>query len=100
MADLSTITTGGVTYNICDDVARTAITNDCITISATLSSLPRTISNVAITSDMVVVNATFGTPANIVSNISWATSNGQITLSGTLSGSTTCVLVLAKSESV
>lgn len=114
MADLATITVGSTTYNISDATARTnistlnsglsavedAIEHDCIAFTATLSSLPTTISKSAITSGMSVISAVFGTPNNIGSDISWTTSNGSLALSGTLNGSTTATFILAKSESV
>lgn len=49
----------------------------------------KTYSNSKITSDMRVCNAVFGTPANVTSDITWTTSNGSVTFSGTLSGATT-----------
>ena len=114
MADLSTITVGNVTYDIADETAGTnistltsgletvteAIEHDCIALTATLSSLPTTISKSAITSGMMVVSATFGTPSNVASDITWTTSNGSLALSGTLNGSTAATFILVKSETV
>ena len=94
------MTTGGVTYDIMDAVAREAVENDCITLSATLTAFPRTITNTAITADMAVISATFGSPQNLDSDVTWTTSSGKIVLRGTLSGSTTATLILAKTESV
>lgn len=97
MADTSTITVNGVTYNIKDQVARAGM-NPILTLSVgTFSSLPKTISNAAITYDMVVLSCVFGTPSAITSDITWQTSNGQLTLRGSISGSTTAQIVLGRS---
>lgn len=63
-------------------------------LTATLTTTPATISNAAITETMRVVGCTFGTPSAILSDVTWTTSNGNIVLSGTMSGSTTVDLVL------
>lgn len=63
-------------------------------IQATVTSLPKTISNSSITATMRVVDLAFGTPSAIKSDISWTTADGSIVLSGTMSGSTTADIVL------
>ena len=97
MADVSTITANGVTYNIKDTVARNGM-NAILTISVgSFSSMPKTISNASITSDHVLVGVVFGNPLAVVSDVGWTTSNGQIVLTGTMIGSTTAQIVLGKS---
>ena len=65
----------------------------------TVSSLPATVSNSEVTSDMVVLQSTFGTPSAATSNWTVSTSEGQLTISGSISGSTTLTLYLMKSRS-
>lgn len=97
MADTSTITVNGVTYNIRDQVARAGM-NPILTLSVgTFSSLPKTISDASITADMVVLSCVFSNPAAITSDITWSTSAGQLQLSGSMSGSTAAQIVLGKS---
>ena len=64
-------------------------------ISATLTTLPTTINDSGITESMRVINCVFGTPSAITSPVAWATSDGNIALSGTMSGSTTIDIDLA-----
>lgn len=64
-------------------------------ITANLTTLPTTISNSAIKADMRVVDMSFGTISALTSDIAWSTSDGNIALSGTMSGSTTVDIVLA-----
>ena len=66
-------------------------------ITSTLTTLPATISNASILSTMRVVNCVFGSPANVTSDVAWATSDGEIALSGTMvaSSSTTIDIDLA-----
>lgn len=97
MADVSTITANGVTYNIKDAVARAGL-NNILTISVgSFNSFPKTVSNANITADHVVLEMSFGNPSVILSPISWTTSNGSIVLTGTINGSTTAQIVLGKS---
>lgn len=65
-----------------------------IHLTATLTSLPVTLSNANITADMRVVECVFGTPSAIRSDVSWTTSAGEIVLGGSMSGSTTVDLIL------
>lgn len=62
----------------------------------TISALPQTFQGSGITEDMVVVNAYFGTPSAMGGDWTVATSNGAVTISGTISGSTTLTLYLAR----
>jgi hypothetical protein len=63
-------------------------------LTATITSLPATLSNSAITAAMRVIECAFGTPGAITSDVTWTTAAGSIVLSGTMSGSTTVDLVL------
>lgn len=65
---------------------------------ASFSSLPQTITNSSITSDMVVVNSVLGSPAAQTGDWTITTSDGSLTVSGSISGSTTLTLYLAKSR--
>lgn len=69
-----------------------ALMVDC----GTVSSLPTTISDANVTSDMVVVNSYLGTPSAMTGNWTVATSNGSLTISGNISGSTSVKLYLTK----
>lgn len=97
MADVSQITADGVIYNVKDAVARNALENKILTLTVgAFSSLPKTISNSKITTDMVVLSCVFGTPTAIKSDINWATSAGQLRLTGSMSGTTTAVITLGR----
>ena len=61
---------------------------------ASFSSFPQTISNSAITAGMRVVNCVWGTPYAITSAVTWTTTDGSLTLSGNISGSTTAEIDL------
>ena len=63
---------------------------------AAFSSLPKTISNASITSEHVVLSATLGTPSAQVGDWTVSTSNGSVTISGSVTGSTTLRLVLGR----
>ena len=67
---------------------------DCGTVSA----LPATISETEITADMVALKATLGTPSAQTSDWTVDTSDGSLTISGSVSGSTTVTLYLCKSR--
>lgn len=99
MADASQITVDGVTYNVKDVVARNALENKILTLTVgAFSSLPQIISNSKITADMVVLSIAFGVPTAITSGVGWATSAGQLMLTGSISGTTTAVITLGKSS--
>jgi len=72
---------------------------ECLVINCgTVSSLPKTVTNSNVEDDMVVLQATLGTPAAQLSDWTVSTSNGSLTISGTISGSTTLTLYLMKSR--
>lgn len=62
------------------------------------NSLPQTVTDTNIEDDMVVVNSVLGTPSSQTGDWTVNTSNGSLTISGTISGSTTLTLYLAKSR--
>jgi len=65
----------------------------------TISSLPATINDTEITNDMVVVHSELGTLAAQVGYWTVTTSNGSLRISGTIEGSTTVTLYLARGRS-
>lgn len=65
---------------------------------ASFSSLPQSSSNSNITSDMVVVNSVLGTPSAQTGDWTVTTSDGSVSVSGDISGSTTLTLYLMKSR--
>lgn len=73
---------------------------ECLVItSSSYSSLPQTITNANITSDMVVVNSVLSNPSAQTGDWTVTTSNGSLTISGSISGSTTVTLYLIKQRS-
>lgn len=68
--------------------------------TGTVSSLPTTITDSNITSDMVVINqyGAVGTPSMQGSDLTVTTTDGSVTISGTLSGSTNITLYLMRSR--
>ena len=73
--------------------------NKCLVITkAAFSSLPQTITDSRITSDMVVINSVLGTPSAQTGDWTVETSNGSLTVSGTISGSTTLTLYLINQQ--
>lgn len=67
-----------------------------VKVTGTLSSNTTTISNANVTSDMVVSNHYFGTPSAVTGELTVTTSNGSVTITGTISGSTAVTLYLEK----
>ena len=68
-----------------------------VTLSS-VSSLPQTVSNASVESDMVVVNSALSNPAAQTGDWTVSTSNGSLTLSGNISGTTNATLYLMKSR--
>lgn len=64
----------------------------------TISSLPATVTNANITNDMLVLRTVFGNPSAQLGDWSVSTSNGSLTISGTISGSTALTLYLMKAR--
>ena len=65
---------------------------------ASFSSLPQTVSDSRITDDMVCLKAELGTPSAQTGDWTVTTSAGSLTISGSISGSTTATLYLARKE--
>ena len=94
--DLSLVTTGEkYAWNNASGGADEA---KVLILSATVSSLPTTISNSSITSDMVVLKSDFSDPSAQVGDLTVTTSDGSLTIAGTLSSSTTITLYLLRSR--
>ena len=71
----------------------------CLVITkAAFNSLPQTITDSRIKSDMVVINSILGTPSAQTGDWTVVTSDGSLTVSGTISGSTTLTLYLIKQQ--
>lgn len=102
MADVSTITANGITYDIKDTVARNKVNNVIYTVTvASFSAFPVNITDNNITSDMVVLSCWFSNPNAIASDVTFTTADTspQLKLTGTMgSGSTTAVITLGKSS--
>lgn len=67
-----------------------------VIVSSSFGTLPQTISNSKITSDHVVVNYVLSNINAQISDWTITTSNGSLTISGSISGSTTLTLYLMK----
>ena len=67
-------------------------------ISGNITSLPKSFSYAFITADHRVINCVLGTPSAVTSDLTWTTSAGDVTFSGTLtsSGSTTIEFDIVK----
>ena len=65
---------------------------------ASFSSLPQTVTDSRITSDMVVLSTELGTPSAQNGDWTVTTSNGSLTVAGSISGSTTLKLTLQHSK--
>ena len=61
---------------------------------SSITSLPYTVENAAITADAVCLRMTLGTPSAQLSDWTFTTSEGSLTISGTLSGTTSAVLYM------
>lgn len=91
-----TIVKGGNSYTIDTNQADARLLEvDC----GTISSLPITINNSDITSDMICVESVIGTKSVQQSQWSVSTANGSVTIGGSINGSTTLVIYLAKVSS-
>ena len=66
--------------------------------SSSFSSLPQAITNANITSDMVVINSVLSNPSAQTGDWTVTTSNGSLSISGSISGSTTITLYLMRGE--
>ena len=88
------------TATVSDDstqIATTAFVQDHVPISLSVTASAGstvTKSDARITATMRVINCVFGTPANVTSDLSWTTSAGSVTFTGTFTGSTTITFEL------
>lgn len=67
---------------------------------ASFSSFPKPIDNASIKSTMRVVECVWGNPSAIMSDVSWSTTDGELLLSGTMSGSTTADIILIETTDI
>ena len=74
------------------EIPQTVLAVNC----GTVSSLPKTVNDPRITGDMVVVKSVLGNTAAQQSDWTVTTSTGSLTITGSISGSTTVVLYLAR----
>ena len=65
---------------------------------ASFSSLPQTVYDTRITSNMVCIKAELGTPSAQTGDWTVTTTNGSVTISGSISGSTTATLYLTAAQ--
>ena len=102
MADVSTITANGITYDIKDVTARTAIAQMVHAIYSvfvpSFSAFPVNVTDANITSDMVALECTFSNPSAIKADVTVTTADTdpQMTITGTINGSTTATIILGK----
>ena len=101
VTDGNTVTDGTAVFkavSVSGQITKLSKTEVLIINVSSFSSLPQTVSNANIESDMVVVNSVLGTPSAQIADWTVTTSNGSLTISGSISGSTTATLYLMKSR--
>lgn len=79
--------------------AKTEVVNELkvlVITSSSFSSLPQTLTNSSITADHVVVNSVLSNPSAQTGDWTVTTTSGSLSISGSISGSTTLTLYLAK----
>lgn len=79
---------------ITQKVSALALAGCVVVTTSTFSSLPQTETNSKITEDMVCVNAVLSNPSAQTGDWTVTTSDGSLTLSGSISGSTTATIYL------
>jgi hypothetical protein len=89
MAEISNINVNGTTYDIVDDEARCVV----MTIGS-INSLPVSVGNTKITADHVVVNSVLSNPSAQTGDWTVTTTSGQVSISGSISGTTNITLYL------
>ena len=67
---------------------------------ASFSSFPKPIDNASIKSTMRVIECVWGNPSAITGDVSWSTADGELLLTGTMSGSTTADIVLIETTDI
>lgn len=86
------LSTKKLLYHIVDELPTLVIT------TSSFSALPQTISNTDIKSNHVVVNSVLSNPSAQTGDWTVTTSDGSLTIAGSISGSTTLTLYLTKSK--
>lgn len=95
----STNAQSGVAVASAVSTAKTEVVNELkvlVITSSSFSSLPQTLTNSSITADHVVVNSVLSNPSAQTGDWTVTTSSGSLSISGSISGSTTLTLYLAK----
>ena len=95
----STNAQSGVAVASAISTAKTEVVNELkvlVITSSSFSSLPQTLTNSSITADHVVVNSVLSNPSAQTGDWTVTTSSGSLSISGSISGSTTLTLYLAK----
>lgn len=87
-----------LTSNVATNAAAVAKCETLVVSVASFSALPQTITNANIDDDMVVVNSVLSNPSAQTGDWTVSTSNGSLTISGSISGTTTATLYLMKSR--
>lgn len=92
-ADISTSGGTSVQARIAalEQASTDAVTYEVRHITGSITSLPKSFSYAFITADHRVINCVFGTPSALTGDVTWTTSAGDVTFTGTLAnlGSTT-----------
>lgn len=99
MADVSTITANGITYNVKDTVARNKLNHAIYVVSVpSFSAFPVNVTDGNIDSSMTVLECTFLDPNAIIGDVIWTTSNTspQLKLVGSINGQTSATVVFGK----
>lgn len=97
----STNAQSGVAVASAISTAKTEVVNELTVLvitSSSFSSLPQTLTNSSITADHVVVNSILSNPSAQTSDWTVTTSNGSLSISGSISGATTITLYLMRGE--
>lgn len=87
-----------LTNNVSANATAIAKCETLVVSVASFSALPQTITNANIEDDMVVVNSVLSNPSAQTGDWTVTTSNGSLTISGSISGTTTATLYLMKSR--
>ncbi len=87
-----------LTNNVSANATAIAKCETLVVSVASFSALPQTITNANIEDDMVVVNSVLSNPSAQTGDWTVTTTNGSLTISGSISGATTATLYLMKSR--
>ena len=87
------------TQTAIDELAASTVGSKCLVISQTsIAALPATIQNTSITSDMVCIKAELSNPSAQSGDWTVTTSNGSLSVTGTISGTTDLKMYLVESR--